>query len=97
MNPTPTDQQWLVLHMIDDGDVWREGNLWIAATEHGRVNVSGRVWRLIRLGLVDVKDDKLVIHPEGFDVLKRRSVYDVLERLNRRAESRANKGVPPGF
>jgi len=73
-----------VLHMIDDDDVWREGDMWMAATEHGRQNVTARVWRLIRLGLVDVKEDKLIIAPDGLDTLKRRSVYEVLERINRR-------------
>lgn len=88
-NPVPSDPQWLVLYQIDDGDVWFDGGRWRAATELGSRNVTGAVQRLYGLGLVEFRPgNKLIVNKDGVDVLKRRSVYDVLERLNRRERAR---------
>lgn len=99
MNPVPSDAQWLVLYLIDEGDVFLDGiGIWRATyndvTGAARP-VSGMVRRLHELGLVDYvytkalgREDILTgvkVNRFGMETLKRRSVYDVLERANRRA------------
>lgn len=90
MNPVPTDSQWLVLYQIDEGDVVVDGTgRWKAKGTVGWFSVTGAVQRLWTLRLVDLdKNGKPMITPEGAEVLKRRSVYEVLERVNRRKSSR---------
>ena len=99
MNPVPSDAQWLVLYLIDEGDVFLDGiGMWRAtyndATGAARP-VSGMVRRLYQLGLVDYVyrdtpgEDVLTgvkVNKLGMDVLKRRSAYDVISRLNKRTQ-----------
>lgn len=86
MNPVPTDAQWLILYMIDDGDVFPDGaGGFKAKGPVGFFRCTGAVRRLHQLGYVELD---LALNPtvnkHGMEVLKRRSVYDVLERANRR-------------
>lgn len=99
MNPVPSDAQWLVLYLIDEGDVFLDGMGTWRATYNDVTGaarpVSGLVRRLYQLGLVDyvygeaLNQDNILMGVKvsklGMDVLKRRSVYEVLERANRRA------------
>lgn len=89
MNSVPTDAQWLILYQIDEGDVVVDGpGRWKAKGTIGYFSATGAVQRLWRLGLINLdKDGNPSITADGQDVLKRRSVYDVLERLNRRSSS----------
>lgn len=86
MNPVPTDAQWLILYQIDEGDVVVDGpGRWKAKGAVGYFSATGAVQRLWRLGLINLsKDGVPSVNVDGQEVLKRRSVYDVLERLNRR-------------
>ena len=86
MNPSPTDAQWLVLFQVDDGDVFYAGNgVWRAKSTIGHFPVTKILWRLQSLGLVQFcADNVLEVTELGVEVLKRRSVYEVLERRNRR-------------
>ena len=90
MNPVPTDSQWLVLYQIDEGDVVADGDSrWKAKGAVGWFSVTGAVQRLWMLHLVDfTKDGTPMVTVEGEEVLKRRSVYEVLERINRRRSAR---------
>ena len=88
-NPVPSDPQWLTLHQIDDGLVSYGHHQWWAEGSLRDVKVTGQVNRLWQLGLVTFPaqlDDgaKPAVSAEGQIVLNRRSVYDVLERVNRR-------------
>lgn len=94
MNPSPTDTQWLLLYQVEDGDVSYdpERQQWLVANGTSRSVATGRLQRLFQLGLVDIEeqwpDDQgrrvfaATVTAEGMLVLRRRSVYDVLERLN---------------
>ena len=86
MNPVPTDAQWLVLYLIDDDDVVYVGDgKWRGRGPSGSFSITGAVQRLYQLGLVEIAaDGSLKVTHEGVGVLKRRSVYEVLERRNRR-------------
>lgn len=84
----PSDAQWLILYMIDDGEVFADGAGGFKAK--GPVSFfrcTGAVRRLHQLGLIDL-DPALnpTVNVHGIEVLKRRSVYDVLERANRRSQ-----------
>lgn len=91
MNPVPTDAQWLLLYMIEDGGEVRSDGAggWRADGPVGTFRCTGMVQRLWQLGLVDivgpVDEPHVCVNAEGLEVLKRRSVYDVLERRNRKA------------
>lgn len=86
MNPVPSDAQWLILYMIDDGDVFPDGaGGFKAKGPVGFFRCAGAVRRLHQLGLIDL--DQVMtptVNKYGMEVLKRRSVYDVLERASRR-------------
>ncbi len=94
MNPSPTDTQWLLLYQVEDGDVSYdpERKQWFVANGTSRSVATGRLQRLHQLGLVDLMEQwpdeqgrqryVAQVTAEGMEVLKRRSVYDVLERLN---------------
>lgn len=86
MNRCPTDAQWLVLYQVDDGDVWLDGDgRWRAKSERASYVVTGIINRLHQLGLVEFPSpDTIKVTGEGVKVLHRRSVYDTLDRLNRR-------------
>jgi hypothetical protein len=86
MNPSPTDAQWLVLFQVDVGEVVPDGpDRWKAKGAVRRFSVTGAIQRLYMLNLIDFTEDGTpVVTAEGEEVLKRRSVYDVLERVNRR-------------
>ena len=99
MNPVPSDAQWLVLYLIDEGDVFLDGTGTWRATYNDATGaarpVSGMVRRLYQLGLVDYVyrgtpgEDVLTgvkVNKLGMDVLKRRSAYDVISRLNKRTQ-----------
>ena len=87
MNPVPTDSQWLILHQVDDGEVVPDGpGRWKAKGSIGWCQCTGIIQRLYVLGLINLSDDGTpTVNKDGAEVLKRRSVYDVLERINRRA------------
>jgi hypothetical protein len=87
MNPVPTDAQWLILYQVDDGDVFFDGNgTWRAKSPVGHFNVTRILWKLLELGLVQFPAAGGVeVTAAGMETLKRRSVYDVLERRARRA------------
>lgn len=88
MNPVPSDSHWLILYMIDDGDVFADGaGGWKAKSSVTFFRCTGAVRRLHQLGLVDLAlDGTPSVNKDGMAVLKRRSVYDVLERRNRRKQ-----------
>lgn len=90
MNPVPTDWQWLVLYQIDEDEVIADGfGCWKAKGPIGWHQVTGAVQRLFILGLVDLAvDGTPTVNKDGMEVLKRRSVYEVLERRNRRRNNR---------
>lgn len=82
----PSDAQWLILYMIDDGDVFPDGaGGFKAKGPVGFFRCNGAVRRLHQLGFVDLDSAlNLTVSESGMEVLKRRSVYDVLERASRR-------------
>jgi hypothetical protein len=89
MNPSPSDHQWLTLHRIDDGEVWYNSGQWWAKGTYRDAKVTGQVNRLWQLGYIKLPEKlvylaKPAITAEGTEILKRRSVYDVLERVGRR-------------
>lgn len=88
MNPVPTDAQWLVLYQIDDGDVWFAGNgVWRAKSPVGHFNVTRMILKLLDLDLIKFGAAHTIeVTAKGMEALKRRSVYDVLERRNRRSQ-----------
>lgn len=91
MNPTPSDRQWLTLHQVDDGEIWYQGGEWWAQGTFRNTKVTSQVRRLWQLGFIKIPQAltemiKPVVTAEGMEVLKRRSVYDVLERLNSRQQ-----------
>lgn len=88
-NPSPSDPQWLTLHQIDDGEVWFSGDQWWARGSYRDAKVTAQVRRLWQLGYLSfpatlTPNCKPTLTAEGMETLKRRSVYDVLERMNRR-------------
>lgn len=84
MNPVPSDAQWLVLYMIEYGEVFDDGaGGWKAKSPSSFFRCTGAVRRLHQLGLIELHPMKIT--KEGHEVLKRRSVYDVIERANRRS------------
>lgn len=89
MNPVPSDRQWLVLHQIDDGEVVPDGpGRWRAKAPIGWTSATGAVQRLYMLGLISLDVNGIpTINADGREVLTRRSVYDVLERVNRRRKN----------
>lgn len=89
MNPSPTDAQWLVLYQVDDGDVFYAGNgVWRAKSSIGHFAVTRILWRLLELDLIRfLEDSQVEVTEQGMEVLRRRSVYDVLERRNRRGNA----------
>lgn len=93
MNPVPTDYQWLVLYQVDENDVVTNGvGCWKAKGPIGWTEVTGAIQRLYVLGLVDLaKDGTPSVNKDGMEVLKRRSVYDVVERMNRRMLERIKR------
>lgn len=90
MNPSPSDAQWLTLYRIDEGDVWYGGDgQWWAKGDLRDAKVTAQVRRLWQLGFIKFPTEltqlaKPTVTAEGSEILKRRSVYDVLERINSR-------------
>lgn len=82
MHPSPSLHQCLVLHEIADGRVWwRGGDWWVtgARIDH---KVTLQVAKLIDHGSVVHAEAGLQVTPKGEQVLVRRPLTELLERLN---------------
>lgn len=100
-HPSPTDQQWLLLHEIDVNPSalsWEPGTKqWML--KHGGTKrvVTGQVKRLRQLGYVCITGTEgmagyvqpcwmVSVEPDGKEVLQRRELIDVINRVNGRSK-----------
>lgn len=86
MNPKPSTVQCLVLHDIADDGVWFDMTSGRWHSTHVRNDVTVQVDILHRGAYVHISNDvipKITVTPIGKQVLDRRPLGELLERLNR--------------
>lgn len=87
MNPKPSLIQCLVLHDIDDDGVWFDVTSGRWHSTHVRNDVTVQVDILHRDGYIHIGDEvvpEVAVTAAGFEVLDRRPLGELLERLNGR-------------
>lgn len=89
-NPKPSLNQCLVLHQIQDGEVWHDGHgNWWARGSFRDHRINGAIEKLyvnsyIRKVISVDGGQRVELMPDGLDVIRRRPLHDLLEALNRR-------------
>ncbi len=85
MSPKPSVVQCIVLHDIADDGVWFDTVLGKWQSTHLAKDVSLQMEILLRGGYVEISDEPIPlpsITPKGEEVLHRRGLSELIERLN---------------